>query len=60
MTRKGTYAKRCGALLLVVLLFSLASPLLGAEKRYTIPTEDSPFMGPKDTPVTIVEFIDYQ
>lgn len=29
-------------------------------KRYQIPVENSPSIGPADAPVTIVEFIDFQ
>jgi hypothetical protein len=28
--------------------------------RYEIPVEGSPFAGPGDAPLTIVEFLDYQ
>jgi protein-disulfide isomerase len=31
-----------------------------AEKRYAIPVENSPSLGPADAPVTIVEFLDFQ
>lgn len=31
-----------------------------ADIRYSISTENSPFIGKIDAPVTIIEFIDYQ
>jgi hypothetical protein len=42
-------------LLLIVALTSTA-----AERRITVPIEDSPSLGPENAPVTIVEFIDFQ
>jgi len=30
------------------------------EKRYRIPLENSPSIGPADAPVTICEFLDFQ
>jgi len=43
----------------LVILFS-ASYAFAAEQLYTVPLEDSPFCGPRDAPVTIIEFLDYQ
>lgn len=31
-----------------------------AQHRFDVPILDSPFIGPADAPVTIIEFIDYQ
>lgn len=31
-----------------------------AETRYTVPLEGSPTIGPKNAPVVLVEFLDYQ
>ena len=46
---------------LVAFLFLLSVGLASAEvKRFQIPLEDSPIIGPANAPVTIVEFIDYQ
>jgi protein-disulfide isomerase len=47
--------------LLAVVLVCLFSGTASAEiKRFAIPLEGSPFIGPQNAPVTIVEFIDYQ
>lgn len=44
-----------------LLVFSLfCSPAFAEPKRFTVPLENSPSLGPQDAPVTIVEFIDYQ
>ncbi len=29
-------------------------------KRYSVPVDNSPQKGPKDAPVTIIEFLDFQ
>jgi hypothetical protein len=39
-------------------LLALAS--FAQEKRFSLPLDDSPSLGPPDAPVTIVEFIDFQ
>lgn len=44
----------------VVLLLFIASYSYADEKRYNVPIEDSPILGPADAPVTIIEFLDYQ
>jgi hypothetical protein len=47
--------------IVLVLLFSLLCTQAFAEtKRFTVPLENSPSLGPRDAPITIVEFIDYQ
>jgi hypothetical protein len=48
-----------------VLLAALALPAAAGaqgveEKRYQIPVENSPSIGPADAPVTIFEFLDFQ
>lgn len=46
---------------LVVFLFLLSVGMASADvKRFQIPLENSPVIGPANAPVTIVEFIDYQ
>ncbi len=49
----------------LVLLAALALPVVAAaqgteEKRYQIPLENSPSIGPADAPVTVFEFLDFQ
>ncbi len=41
----------------IVLITSLAS---ADEKRFSVPLDDSPALGPPGAPVTIVEFLDFQ
>jgi hypothetical protein len=50
--------RRVQVLFAIVLLYPAIS--YGAEKRYDIPIEGSPSMGPENATVTIVEFLDYQ
>jgi hypothetical protein len=38
----------------------VAAQALADTNRYAVPLENSPFFGPQDARVTIVEFIDYQ
>jgi hypothetical protein len=45
---------------LLLAAFLLAFPVLAQEKRFSIPLEGSPSLGPADAPVTIIEFIDFQ
>jgi hypothetical protein len=47
-------------LALVVLLVQIACLASAQEKRFSIPIDGSPSLGPADAPVTIVEFIDFQ
>ena len=50
---------------LLLLLAALALPTVAGaqgteEKRYQIPLENSPGIGPADAPVTVFEFLDFQ
>ncbi len=47
-------------LLLITLVVLLAVLAYAEEKRYNVPIEDSPVLGPPDAPVTIIEFLDFQ
>ncbi|MGO9379638.1 MAG: hypothetical protein ACLPN1_17015 [Dissulfurispiraceae bacterium] len=49
--------KKIVLLILIGLLIGTSSAEI---KRYSIPLDESPSLGPKAAPVTIVEFIDYQ
>ena len=40
--------------------FAFAAPALADDKLYDISVEGSPYLGAKDAPVTIIEFLDYQ
>jgi len=46
--------------LIVFIVIMLSFSLSFAEQRFIIPLEDSPSHGPKNAPVTIIEFIDFQ
>ena len=52
-------------LMLLVLIMILAIPAIAGaqgteEKRYQIPLENSPSIGPADAPVVMFEFLDFQ
>jgi hypothetical protein len=38
----------------------LVSPVSSSEERFNVPLDNSPSLGPKDAPVTMIEFLDYQ
>jgi hypothetical protein len=52
--------KRLGLFALFLIIESALPHVFAAEKRFSLPTEGSPLIGPKRAAVTIVEFIDYQ
>lgn len=41
----------------ILVLFSFA---FADVQRYSVPIDNSPQKGPKDAPVTIIEFLDFQ
>ncbi len=51
---------RWRAALFFVLLSSLSLLAPADEKRYVVPIDDSPQLGPANAPVTIIEFLDFQ
>ncbi|MDA8431338.1 MAG: hypothetical protein M0Z60_00070 [Nitrospiraceae bacterium] len=44
----------------VVLVLMMCLPAFADLQRYRVPVGDSPEKGPKDAPVTIIEFLDFQ
>lgn len=44
----------------VVLFALVVCNAFAGEKRFSLPLDDSPSLGPSDARVTIVEFIDFQ
>lgn len=46
--------------LLICFVFLFVANSFSAEKRYSLPIDNSPYLGSEKAPVTIVEFIDYQ
>ena len=58
-----TNSSRTSAVVLAVFALAvsaLAVPSRADDKVYDISVEGSPYLGAKDAPVTIVEFLDYQ
>jgi hypothetical protein len=51
---------RMRRIVLVALIFLLAGYAAAEDKRYSVPINDSPEIGPVDAPVTIIEFLDFQ
>jgi hypothetical protein len=47
-----------GVFVIVVLLSHSAA--FADTKRYSVPVDNSPQKGPRDAPVTIIEFLDFQ
>jgi hypothetical protein len=46
--------------LTVLVLFLVASVSFAQDRRFTVPIEGSPSLGPANAPITIVEFLDFQ
>lgn len=48
-------------ILVLFIIVSFNSSLgYSAEKRYSIPIDNCPILGPADAPITIIEFLDFQ
>ncbi len=47
-------------LTLFISIVLIAFPVFADEKRFSVPLDDSPALGPPNAPVTIVEFLDFQ
>jgi hypothetical protein len=47
-------------LTLFIAMALIAFPAFADEKRFSVPLDDSPALGPPGAPVTIVEFLDFQ
>ncbi len=47
-------------LVLVVLIILLSGNVAAEDKRYSVPINDSPAIGPVNAPVAIIEFLDFQ
>ena len=54
--------KYLGVAIMALALTLIFAPLSQAReiKRYDVPVADSPYLGPEDAAVTIIEFLDYQ
>ena len=45
---------------LVALIFLFAGHVAAEDRRYPVPINDSPEIGPEDAAVTMIEFLDFQ
>ena len=50
--------KKATGALIIIMLF--ATMVAAVEERFDIDIGGSPFLGPKDAPITMIEFIDFQ
>ncbi|WP_164924849.1 hypothetical protein [Thermodesulfovibrio yellowstonii] len=52
--------KKFRIFVMLFFIFYFYSFAIAADQRYNLSIENSPVIGNKDAPVTIIEFIDYQ
>jgi protein-disulfide isomerase len=60
MKGSGLRLNACRLAFRVALTLLAVVPAGAADVRFAVPAGDSPFIGPANAPVTIVEFLDYQ
>jgi protein-disulfide isomerase len=58
LSKRNSPVKRLLFILIAILLATTYSH--ADEKRYLVPIDDSPVLGPADAAVTIIEFLDFQ
>jgi hypothetical protein len=49
-----------GIILAALVAALMAAPVMAAGGRLEIDVSNRPYLGPKDAPVTIIEFLDFQ
>ena len=47
-------------ILLAILFLLVSSPAFSGMQRYNVAIDNSPQKGPRDAPVTLIEFLDFQ
>ena len=46
--------------LAVIIVLQSPASVFAEIERFQVPLDDSPYLGPLDAPITIIEFIDFQ
>jgi hypothetical protein len=60
LSRPGISALMASVIIIALLGGLCHSAAFADTKRYKVPVDSSPQKGPKDAPVTIIEFLDFQ